>query len=108
MSPFVAGKDGAIRFAVAVRPRGGRDLILGLAPDGEGGVAIKLAVKAAPEDGKANAAVIALLAKALGVRRADLSVQSGATARRKLMRLVGDDVEALNRWALTLDRTAGS
>jgi uncharacterized protein YggU (UPF0235/DUF167 family) len=108
VSPFVAGKDGAIRFAVTVRPRGGRDAILGLAPDGEGGVAIRLAVKAAPEDGKANAAVIALLAKALGVRRADLSVQSGATARRKLMRLAGGDIAALDRWALALDRAADS
>jgi uncharacterized protein YggU (UPF0235/DUF167 family) len=69
-------------------------------------VAIRLAVKAAPEDGKANAAVIALLAKALGVRRADLLVQSGATARRKLMRLEGGDVEALNRWALALRHAA--
>ncbi len=106
MSPFAAGKDGAIRFAVTVRPRGGHDAILGLAPDGEGGVAIRLAVKAAPEDGKANDAVIALLAKALGVRRADLSVQSGATSRRKLMRLERGDAEALNRWALALHHAA--
>ena len=91
---------------MTVRPRGGRDAILGLAPEAEGGVAIKLAVKAAPEDGKANAAVIALLARALGVRRADLSVQSGATARRKLMRLARGDIEALDRWALALDRAA--
>lgn len=108
MSPFAAGKDGAIRFAVTVRPRGGRDAILGLAADAEGGVSIRLSVKAAPEDGKANAAVIALLAKTLGVKRADLSVQSGATARRKLMRLERGDIATLNRWALALNRAADS
>jgi uncharacterized protein YggU (UPF0235/DUF167 family) len=44
-------------------------------------------VTAAPEDGKANAAVIALLAKALGVPRSALAIVRGATARDKIIRL---------------------
>ena len=40
-----------------------------------------------PEDGKANAAVIKLLAKALGVAKSRLVLVRGATSRDKLFRI---------------------
>lgn len=42
-------------------------------------------VRAAPVDGKANAAVIALVARHLGVAKAKVSIRSGAGARLKLV-----------------------
>jgi uncharacterized protein (TIGR00251 family) len=42
-------------------------------------------VKAPPVDGKANAALIALVAKHFGVRKAQVSIKSGASARVKLV-----------------------
>lgn len=53
------------------------------------GAVIRAHVTAAPEDGKANAAVAALLADALGVAKSRLVLLRGATARDKVFRLDG-------------------
>ena len=44
-------------------------------------------VKAPPVDGKANAAVIALVARHFGLRKAQVSISSGASGRMKLVQL---------------------
>jgi hypothetical protein len=44
-------------------------------------------VKAPPVDGKANAEVAALVAKRFGVRKAQVSIRSGASGRLKLVRI---------------------
>jgi uncharacterized protein YggU (UPF0235/DUF167 family) len=67
-------------FALRVTPRARREEI---ARD-EGG--IRVAVLAPPEDGKANAAVQALLAHALGVAKSRLVLVRGATSRDKVFR----------------------
>jgi uncharacterized protein (TIGR00251 family) len=46
-------------------------------------------VKAPPEDGKANAELVGLVAEALGVPSATVSVGAGATSRRKSLRVEG-------------------
>lgn len=56
-------------------------------PDGP---ALKLSVTAAPEDGKANAAVLKLLAKALHLPKTSLSVMVGTSARSKTIFVPGD------------------
>ncbi len=52
-------------------------------------VGLKVLVTAAPENGKANDAVRALLASALGVAPSDLKLQRGATSRDKVFVLIG-------------------
>ncbi len=47
----------------------------------------RISVTAAPEDGKANAAVIEVLAHALGVAKTRLTLLRGAAARDKVFRL---------------------
>lgn len=42
-------------------------------------------IRAQPVDGKANAALIALVAKQMGVRKAQVSIRSGAGGRLKLV-----------------------
>lgn len=76
-----------VTLAVRVTPRGGRDALVG-GGKGAGHFAARLA--AAPVDGAANAALIALVAKAFGVPRRDVSIQAGATARLKRLHLSGD------------------
>ena len=49
----------------------------------------KVRVSAAPERGRANDAVVGLLAECLGVPRASLSVVSGQTSRDKVVELRG-------------------
>ena len=44
-------------------------------------------VKAPPVDGKANAAVIGLVARHFGLRKSQVSIKSGASARMKLVTL---------------------
>lgn len=51
----------------------------------EGGVAVK--VRAKPEDGKASAAVLELLAQALEVAPSKVEMLRGATSREKLFRI---------------------
>lgn len=72
------------RIAVRVTPRGGREA---LTLDDAGGIHIR--VTAPPEDGRANAAVRKLLAKALGIAPSRLTLIGGATARDKLFRVDG-------------------
>lgn len=54
---------------------------------GEGKLLVKVRVK--PEDGKANAAVLDLLADALGIATSRLRLLRGATGRDKLVQLDG-------------------
>ncbi|ARC37429.1 DUF167 domain-containing protein [Paracoccus yeei] len=70
------------RIAVRVTPRASRNAVL-CSQDG----AIRVLVTTVPEDGKANAAVVKLLAKALGVARTRLVLERGAGARAKLFRI---------------------
>ena len=56
---------------------------------GRHGDAWKVRVSAAPERGRANEAVVGLLAERLGVARASLSVVSGQTSREKVVELRG-------------------
>ncbi len=68
-------------IAVRVTPKASRNTIV--AEDG----AIRVYVTCVPEDGKANAEVQKLLAKALGVARSRLVLVRGATARDKVFRV---------------------
>ena len=56
----------------------------------DGSTVQRLRVKAVPDRGRANAAVIALLAKALGVPKSAISVASGETGRLKTLAVTGN------------------
>ena len=72
-----------MRLTVRVTPRGGRDAVEGWASDAAGRPVLKLRVAAPPADGAANAAVVALLAKALKRPKSQIAIVSGETARLK-------------------------
>ena len=84
---------GGVRVRLKVTPKAKREQIGGLLDEPDGSRALKVAVTAAPEDGKANAAVIALLAREWGVAKSAISVVSGATDRRKLVEIRGPSPE---------------
>ncbi|WP_206363479.1 DUF167 family protein [Sphingomonas crocodyli] len=77
-------------LAVRARPRGGRDTIEGVASDADGRDWLSVRLAAAPSDGAANEALVALLAKALGLRKSDVTLAAGATARLKRLHIRGD------------------
>jgi hypothetical protein len=94
--PFRACPDG-VRIRLKVTPKAKRSQFGGLLDEPDGGKALKVSVTTAPEDGKANVAVIALLAKEWGVAKSAISVVSGATDRRKLVEIRGPSQELLAR-----------
>lgn len=80
----------AVRIAVRVQPRAGRDRVVGA----HGG-ALKVQVTAPPVEGAANQAVVTLLAEWLGVPRRSVAVLRGHATRDKLIEVVSDDPQAL-------------
>jgi uncharacterized protein YggU (UPF0235/DUF167 family) len=87
-------------LAVRVTPRGGRDAVEGWTRDAAGRAVLKVRVAAAAADGAANAAVLAVLAKALGRPKSSLTLVSGQTARVKR-------IEIGEAQAADLDRAFG-
>jgi uncharacterized protein (TIGR00251 family) len=73
-----------VTLSVRVQPKSSADRILG-----EHGGALKVSVTAAPEKGKANAAVIALLAEKLGVPKSAIEIVRGEASRLKTVRIRG-------------------
>ena len=86
----VTERGASVRFAVRVAPRARRPGVVGL----HGG-ALKVAVEAPPVDGAANAALIALLARRLSVRKRDVAIVRGAGGRTKLVEVRGVDADAV-------------
>jgi uncharacterized protein YggU (UPF0235/DUF167 family) len=94
-SPFAPAAEG-LAIRVHARPGARRDAVEGLRAEADGSLALKVSVRAAPEDGKANAAIARLLAGEWEVPRSALRLAAGATDRRKLFVLAGAP-EALRR-----------
>jgi hypothetical protein len=78
------------RLSVRVIPNARRDEVVGI----ENGQ-LKVRIRAVPEEGKANRALIAFLAKHCGCRRQEISILSGETARNKVLSVPEAAVAAL-------------
>ena len=97
MSARVRGQGDACIFAVRLTPKGGRDALEGWIAGAEGRMFLKARVAAPPEDGKANAALIALLAKTLGVAKSRVHLVAGETSRLKTIRIESVSAELVAR-----------
>jgi uncharacterized protein YggU (UPF0235/DUF167 family) len=98
--PYSIRPDG-VRIAVRVTPRAHRDALDGIDREAGGGAVLRIRLSAAPSDGAANAALVALIRAETGIRRSAILLQSGATARTKILLLAGDPTdirERLDRW----------
>jgi uncharacterized protein YggU (UPF0235/DUF167 family) len=74
---------GVLSFHLRLTPKGGRDAIDGWTHGADGQEYLKARVAAVAEDGKANAALIALLAKTLAVAKSTIRIAGGHGARLK-------------------------
>ena len=83
--------------SVRLTPKASANRIQGIAEEAGGGVVLKAAVTAPPEKGKANAALIKLLAKAWSLPKTSLSLISGATDRNKVLHIDGDPEELVKQ-----------
>ena len=89
MPPWLRVEAGALLLEVLVQPRASRTRAAG-----EHGGRLKIQLAAPPVEGEANAALVAFLAQALGVRRADVAIVRGRTGRRKTVRVAGASAAA--------------
>jgi uncharacterized protein len=88
-APFAADQHG-VRLAVRVTTRADRNALGDVIRDADGRPTLQVRLTAPPVEGAANHALIEFLADSLGLRKADISIRSGATSRLKLLHLAGD------------------
>lgn len=82
--PYLTAQADSVTIVVRVQPKASHSRVVGIC-----GAQLKIAVTEPAEGGKANAAVIALLAKVLGLPRTRLELVSGQTSRTKRIRVHG-------------------
>ncbi|MDQ7826466.1 MAG: DUF167 domain-containing protein [Candidatus Eremiobacteraeota bacterium] len=84
--------ENRIHIAVKVHPRSARDEIAAFK---DGVIHVKL--RALPQEGRANEALIEYLASFLGIRKSDISLVRGARAKDKLLAITGVAMDTLIR-----------
>ncbi len=98
--PSFTRGDAEISFWIHVTPRAARQALGGVRGD-----ALRVAVNAAPADGAANAACLALLAKTFDVARGSIELPPRSKNRRKRVRVGGDpDVLATRLMELAAEK----
>jgi uncharacterized protein YggU (UPF0235/DUF167 family) len=90
--PWAARTDG-LTLHVRLTPKSSRDALEGVETLADGQTVLKARVRAVPEDGKANDALIALVAKSLKIPASRARITSGATSRHKILALEGAGAE---------------
>ncbi|KQV09369.1 hypothetical protein ASC89_01600 [Devosia sp. Root413D1] len=90
MKPAFELLPDGIRLHLRVTPNAGLDRIDGFETRDDGATVLRMRVKAVPDKGKANAAVLVLLAKALGVPKSAVTLIAGDTARLKTLYIAGN------------------
>ncbi|HXZ21581.1 MAG TPA: DUF167 family protein [Pseudolabrys sp.] len=93
-----------VALIVRLTPKGGRDSIDGIDQLPDGRTVLKTRVRAVPAEGAANAALIRLIANAVGVPARDVALAAGDTARVKRLVISGDCptlIAALEKIALS-------
>jgi uncharacterized protein YggU (UPF0235/DUF167 family) len=88
-APWRATLDGIV-VACRLTPRGGRDAIDGVATLSDGARVLLARVRAVPENGKANDALLRLIADKAGVPASKARLVAGAKSRLKQVAVTGD------------------
>lgn len=86
-----------MRVAIRLTPRGRADRVERVVRGADGIAAVKVSVTAPPADGRANDALLQLLAKQWGVARRDVALVSGPKNRNKIVHVAGDPAALLQR-----------
>lgn len=93
----ITAVDGGVVLAVHAQPGARRNEVVGRHGD-----AIKIRVAARAVEHRANDALVAFVAEAFGVRRAAVTIRSGANSRHKRLLIAGIDVDAASRLLVEL------
>lgn len=87
--PFEAVADG-LRVRLRVQPGASREAVEGPIALPDGGIALAVRVCAPPEGGKANAALVKLLAKTWKLPKSAITIVAGHGHRQKTLLIAGD------------------
>jgi uncharacterized protein len=87
--PLIPARDG-LKLALRLTPRAKADRVLGVAATAERKRVVRASVTAPPEDGRANEALLQLLARVWQLSRRDLAIVAGTTSRYKIASVAGD------------------
>jgi hypothetical protein len=87
--PWSMCADG-IRIAVRLTPKSHGDSLNGITLGADGRALLAASVRAVPEKGAANDALVGLLARRLEVSRSSVVIERGGSARLKSLRVTGD------------------
>lgn len=86
--PWTLTGDG-LRLNVHLTPKSSRDAIESIMLLSDGKPVLKVRVRATPENGKANTALIETLAQALHIPRSTLTLEAGGKSRMKIVGIKG-------------------
>jgi uncharacterized protein len=95
-TPLTETADG-VRIAVRLTPRARANRIEGIAHLADGAARLKVTVTAPPADGRANDALLLLLAKEWRLPRRELTIVGGQKSRNKVVHIAGDPPVLLKR-----------
>ncbi|MGC2060572.1 MAG: DUF167 domain-containing protein [Candidatus Sulfotelmatobacter sp.] len=84
--------NGSVTFAIKVHPRARKNAVTG-----ELGNAFKVSLTSPPVDGRANEACIDFFAKLLKLPRTSITIASGQTSHKKVIRISGLSAEEIRR-----------
>jgi len=100
----VKDKTQNLRLNVRLTPKASRDAILGWIQDAAGMPVLKASVTAVPEKGKANKALIELLAAKWQIPKSAIELVRGETDRNKQLIINGITAETARRILLGQNR----
>lgn len=86
-----------LNLRLHVSPGASRSQLTGWRTEPDGSQRLRIRVAAPPEKGKANMAVVRLLADTLGVAPRDIEVVRGATSRAKDVQIAGNEADLRHR-----------
>ncbi len=92
-SPIRLGRGGVI-LSVSLMPKASSDEVKTVEQTQDGAV-LKARVRAIPDKGRANKALIKLLSDWLGIAKSSISIASGSRSRLKSVHFSGDEIEIM-------------
>jgi uncharacterized protein len=96
-------RDG-LRLAIRLSPRARTDRLVSVVAAAAGGCVLRATVTAQAEGGRANEALLRLLARAWHLPRRDLSIIAGSTSRNKIVCVAGDPQHLVEKVAPEIAR----
>ena len=103
---MTVARDG-LRLTVRLSPRARTDRLVAVAATAGGGGVLKATVTAPAEAGRANEALLQLLARAWHLPRRDFSIIAGSASRNKTVRIAGDPDDLVEKVIPEIARLPG-